>query len=247
MATTTCRPAAWPDPLCPRDPAIMAVLELARSHTLSYHFSHSYPRLTIPHHQPLAVMSDESQRWIRGFRENDDSAVVDFWSRYEERLRRLAERNLSDRMKRRIDADDVVQSAFRTFLRRAGQDEFELRDRQNLLSLLTTITLNKIRQKVRHFAAQKRGGDSDQYFETMADLGGDTPTPDEEAALREIEELLRGFDEEQQQVVDLKLQNHTNEEIARRMQCSERTVRRMIKRVEQNFEKLIREDDQSSE
>ena len=47
-------------------------------------------------------------------------------------------------------------------------------------------------------------------------------------------------------VVDLKLQNHTNEEIARRMQFSERTVRRMIKRVEQNFEKLIREDDQSS-
>ncbi len=184
-------------------------------------------------------MSDESQRWIRGFRENDDIAVTDFWSRYEERLRRLAERNLSDRMKRRIDADDVVQSAFRTFLRRAGQDEFELRDRQNLLSLLTTITLNKIRQKVRHFAAQKRGGDSDQYFETMADLGGNQPTPDEEAALREIEELLRGFDEEQQQVVDLKLQNHTNEEIARRMQCSERTVRRMIKRVENTLEKLI--------
>ena len=225
----------------------MASLELARPRALSYHFSHSYPRLTIPHHQPLAAMSDESQRWIRGFRENDDSAVVDFWSRYEERLRRLAERNLSDRMKRRIDADDVVQSAFRTFLRRAGQDEFELRDRQNLLSLLTTITLNKIRQKVRHFAAQKRGGDSDQYFETMADLGGDTPTPDEEAALREIEELLRGFDEEQQQVVDLKLQNHTNEEIARRMQCSERTVRRMIKRVEQTLDKLIGDADQPAE
>jgi len=97
-------------------------------------------------------MTDDSQRWIRGFRENDDSAVADFWARYEERLRRLAERNLSDRMKRRIDADDVVQSAFRTFLRRAGQDEFELRDRQNLLSLLTTITLNKIRQMPEPFS-----------------------------------------------------------------------------------------------
>lgn len=187
-------------------------------------------------------MSEESQRWIRGFRDNDDSAVADFWTRYEERLRRLAERNLSDRMKRRVDADDLVQSAFRTFLRRAGQDEFHLRDRQNLLSLLTTITLNKIRQKVRYFAAQKRGSDSDQYFETMADLGGNQPTPDEEAALREIEDLLKGLDEEQQQVVDLKLQNHTNEEIARQLQCSERTVRRMIKRVEQNLEKLIRQD-----
>jgi len=188
-------------------------------------------------------MTEESQRWIRGFRENNDSAVADFWGRYEERLRRLAERNLSDRMKRRVDADDVVQSAFRTFLRRAGQDEFELRDRQNLLSLLTTITLNKIRQKVRHFAAQKRGGDSDRYFETMADLSGDQPTPDELAALQEIEDLLRGFDVEQQQVVDLKLQNHTNEEIARRMQCSERTVRRMIKRVEKTLEKLIGRDE----
>lgn len=188
-------------------------------------------------------MTDDSQRWIRGFRENDDSAVADFWARYEERLRRLAERNLSDRMKRRIDADDVVQSAFRTFLRRAGQDEFELRDRQNLLSLLTTITLNKIRQKVRHFAAQKRGGDSDRYFETMADLSSDQPTPDELAALQEIEDLLKGFDVEQQQVVDLKLQNHTNLEIARRMQCSERTVRRMIKRVEKTLEKLIGRDE----
>jgi len=188
-------------------------------------------------------MTEESQRWIRGFRTNDESAVADFWTRYEQRLKRLAERNLSERMKRRIDADDVLQSAFRTFLRRASQDEFELQDRQNLLALLTTITLNKIRQKVRHFAAQKRGGDNERYFETMADFGGDQPTPDEEAALQEIEDLLRGFDIEQQQVVDLKLQNHTNEEIARRLQCSERTVRRMLKKVQQQLERLVAVDD----
>ncbi|MFP6666905.1 MAG: sigma-70 family RNA polymerase sigma factor [Pirellulales bacterium] len=188
-------------------------------------------------------MTDDSQRWIRGFRTNDESAVADFWNRYEERLRRLAERNLSERMKRHVDADDVVQSVFRTFLRRAGQGKFELQDRQNVLSLLTTITLNKIRHKVRHYAAQKRGGDNDQYFETMADLGGDQPTPDEVVALQEIEDLLRGFDEEQQQVVELKLQNHTNEEVARRLQCSERTVRRMLKKVQHQLEKLVTADE----
>jgi len=58
----------------------------------------------------------ESQRWIRGFHTNDESAVADFWTRFEQRLRRLAERNLLERMKRRIDADDILQSAFRTFL-----------------------------------------------------------------------------------------------------------------------------------
>ena len=184
-------------------------------------------------------MSEESQRWIRGFRNNDDSAVADFWIRYEERLRRLAERNLSERMKRRVDPDDVVQSVFRTFLRRAGKGEFELQDRENLLSLLTTVTLNKIRQKARHFAAKKRGGDNDRYFENMTDLGGDQPTPDEEAALQEIEDLIRGFDDEQQQVVDLKLQNYTNAEIARKLQCSERTVRRKLKNVQQQLEQLV--------
>jgi DNA-binding NarL/FixJ family response regulator len=66
----------------------------------------------------------------------------------------------------------------------------------------------------------------------MTDLGGDQPTPDEEAALQEIEDLIRGFDGEQQQVVDLKLQNYTNAEIARQRQCSERTVRRKLKNVE---------------
>ena len=187
-------------------------------------------------------MSEESLRWIRGFRNNDASAVVDFWSRYEERLRRLAERNLSERISRRVDADDVVQSVFRTFLRRAGQGEFELEDRQNLLSLPTTVTLNKIRQKVRHFAAQKRGGDNERYYENLVDLTGDQPTPDELAALQEIEDLLRGFEEKQQQVVDLKLQKHTNEEIAQRLQCSERTVRRMLGNVQQQLEKLLATD-----
>jgi RNA polymerase sigma factor (sigma-70 family) len=138
-----------------------------------------------------------------------------------------------------VDADDVVQSVFRTFLRRAGQGEFELQDRQTLLSLLTTVTLNKIRQKVRHFAAQKRGGGRDEYFELLVDLEGNEPTPDEEAALLEIEELLRGFDERQQQIVDMKLQNHTNEEIARRLQCSERTVRRLLSNVQQQLGKLV--------
>lgn len=184
-------------------------------------------------------MSEESQRWIRGFRENDESAVSDFWMKYEQRLRRLAERNLSERLQRRVDADDVVQSVFRTFLRRAGEGEFQLQDRETLISLLTTVTLNKIRQKVRHFAAQKRGGGKDHYFEMLVDLGGSEPTPDETAALQEIEELIRGFDERQQQVVDLKLQNHTNEDIARRLQCSERTVRRLLSTVQQQLEKLV--------
>lgn len=195
-----------------------------------------------PGSRPKAwCMSDKTQRWIRGFREGDDAAIADFWHNYEQRLRRLAERNLASRLKRRVDADDVVQSAFRTFLRRAGQDEFELKDRKNLLSLLTTITLNKIREKVRHHARFKRGQDREQYFDTMGDISGNQATPDELAALKEIEELLAGMETEQQQVVHLKLQNHTNDEIASELGCSERTVRRMLKKVQRRLTDLLQD------
>ena len=44
-------------------------------------------------------------------------------------------------------------------------------------------------------------------------------------------------------ILSLKLQKHTNEEIAQRLQCSERTVRRMLKKVQQQLERLVAVDD----
>ncbi|MEO1997547.1 MAG: LuxR C-terminal-related transcriptional regulator [Planctomycetaceae bacterium] len=73
----------------------------------------------------------------------------------------------------------------------------------------------------------------------MCDFASGCPTPDEAVALLEIEDVLRGFDERQQQIVDIQLQNHTNEEIAHRLQCSERTVRRLLSNVQQQLEKLV--------
>ena len=104
-------------------------------------------------------MSDTTQRWIRGFRDGQDDVIAEFWQAYEPRLRRLAERNLAGRMRRRLDPDDLVQSAFRTFLRRAGKHEFELKDRDMLMSLLCTILLNKVRRQVRDLHAIGQGGD----------------------------------------------------------------------------------------
>ena len=95
----------------------------------------------------------------------------------EPRLRRLAERNLAGRMRRRLDPDDLVQSAFRPFLRRAARHEFELKDRDMLMSLLCTILLNKVRHQVRDHSRQKRGVDREQYFDTLANVQGENPTP----------------------------------------------------------------------
>lgn len=68
------------------------------------------------------------------------------------------------------------------------------------------------------------------------DVAASQPTPDEAAEFTEqFQKVLSGLDEEERQLVDLKLQQYTNEEAAKRMACSERTVRRILKRVRQRL------------
>ena len=51
------------------------------------------------------------------------------------------------------------------------------------------------------------------------------------AALHEVGEMIADFSQEEQQIIHLRLENYTNQEIATRMECSERTVRRLINRI----------------
>jgi RNA polymerase sigma factor (sigma-70 family) len=51
--------------------------------------------------------------------------------------------------------------------------------------------------------------------------------------------LLSEFTEEEQQLVDLRLQQCTNEEAAARMGCSERTVRRILNRIKDRLKHVF--------
>ncbi len=47
-----------------------------------------------------------------------------------------------------------------------------------------------------------------------------------------MQQLLAALDDQDRQVVQLKLQDMTNDEVARQLNLSERTVRRTLKRLE---------------
>jgi RNA polymerase sigma-70 factor (ECF subfamily) len=190
-------------------------------------------------------MDDEAdqqwQRMIVGLRDGNRSAVSEFCDRYGKSLERLAERHLTGGVRRRIGAEDVVQSACRTFLRRAQIGEFELADAEGLWGLLCAITLTKVREQTRFHLRQKRGLDREVHQAEMSSTDGrrlfdradNEPTPAEAAEFADqFTQLVAGLDEEERQLVDLKLQQFTNDEIAVQMGCSERTVRRILKRVQ---------------
>lgn len=176
---------------------------------------------------------DDIDALIRGVRDGDEDACRLFWNNYGPMIERVAHRHLSGDIRRRVGPESITLSACRTFFRRARLGEFELSDADSLWRLLCAITVNKVRAQARFHRRQKRNFEAEIRADAIPELLNEQPTPEDEAEFADqLEHLFDQFDEEERRVLDLKLQHHTNEQIAETLECSERTVRRMIKRVQ---------------
>jgi RNA polymerase sigma-70 factor (ECF subfamily) len=198
-------------------------------------------------------VDDERQwdDWLGRLSRGDDQVVAEFWRDYGARLQGLAARQLKLSLRRRVDPQDVVQSACRTFLRRLQAGDFALDGAENLWRLLCVITLAKARRQARFHHRGKRS----IARERSLDAAGDDqraplyeavergPTPEEAAAFGDqLEKLLAGLDEEERQLVLLKLEDRTHDEIAHALRCSERTVRRILNRVRSRLQGMLAEE-----
>jgi len=191
-----------------------------------------------------------SRVWLDRLVQGDSQVVAEFWDRYGDRLQRVADRHLSARLQRREGPEDVVQSACRTFWRRAREGSFELADSDGLWRLLCAITIAKVRQKARFHRREKRSFDREKQLAPTADdsrpdlrsLPGENPAVDEAAELADqLEAFMARLDDEERQLVELKFQGFDQVEIAGRMKCSERTVRRILSRVQSRFHRMLDE------
>ena len=188
------------------------------------------------------------EAWIDALAQGDPEVAAQFWDRYGSRLERLAGQHLAAKLQRRLGADDVAQSVCRTFLRRAADGQFRLEDGDGLWRLLCAITLTKIREKARFHLRKKRSINQEQPMEggkegesqARLQIAAHEPTPAEAAEFADqFEKILSGLDAEEQSLVRLKLEQCTNQEVADRIGCSERTVRRLLKKVQTHLQKVL--------
>ena len=185
-------------------------------------------------------------RMIHALRAGDSLAEQKFWQNYGPVLENVARRHLGGQLQRRFGPDDVAQSACRTFLRRAQLGQFQLPDASALWQLLCAITLSKVREQARYHRRQRRSNDRELSFATADDEtpGFDPldrqPTPEEAAAFADqFHHLMASLDEEERAIVVLKLQDMANPDIAETVGCSQRTVRRIVERLRERFEKAL--------
>ena len=167
-----------------------------------------------------------------------DSAAADLDEQYRAKLCRLVEREMNRRFRRKEDPEDVVQSAFRTFYRRNAKGEFRIDSSVDLWRLLEKITRRKILKHVEKLGAGKRDPKREEHPEGD-ELRGQAPTPEEAAIAADlVEKATAGLDETYMEILHMRLQNYTEEEIAAKLGCTRAFVRNKLKRIRDRLEKL---------
>ena len=133
--------------------------------------------------------------------------------------------------------------AFDSFVRGATAGRFpRLDDRNDLWRLLVVITERKAIDQLQRERRRKRGGGKVVEFPGSGDgddgpnllrVAGGEPTPEFAASVaEECCRLLAGLrDDTLRTVALLRMEGHTNEEIARHLRCSLRTVARKVELI----------------
>jgi RNA polymerase sigma-70 factor (ECF subfamily) len=182
---------------------------------------------------------------LRRVQGGQPDASMQLYLRYAERLHALVVSQSSPDLARRVDAEDIVQSVFRTFFRRAVHGQYNVPDGEDLWKLLLVIALNKVRAAGAHHRAAKRdmrqtvgGAAFDRAMES--ELGHD------ESALSilkmVIDELLEGMPAANRRMIELRIEGYEVAEITERVQRSKRTVERVLQGFRSRLEALIHED-----
>ncbi len=189
-------------------------------------------------------MDDGGKDLLTRWQAGDQQAAEELFRRYADRLIALARGRLSVKLAGRVDPEDVVQSAYRSFFADARAARYNVERGGDLWRLLVSITLHKLQDQVDRHTAEKRSIDAERRFGSEDSLIGirpqmlsRDPSPIEAAILSdEVEQVMRRLQPVERRMLELRLQGYNLEEIAQAMDCSERTAIRVLKRVKQQLE-----------
>lgn len=175
-------------------------------------------------------MDEPSEQLLARLQAGDDAAAEEIFRRYVGRLTVFARARLAPRVAKRIDPEDVVLSAYRSFFVRARDGRLSLRRSGDLWRLLVAITLNKVRHQVAHHQAEKRSIRREQdLLEVITEPMVRHPTPQHViAAADELEQIMAALPALKRRILELRLLDYEVSEIATDIGRSERTVRRML-------------------
>jgi RNA polymerase sigma-70 factor (ECF subfamily) len=178
-------------------------------------------------------------------RPGEDSAAARLFRRFADRLIVLARNRLDERLRGKVDAEDVLQSVFRSFFRRQAEGHWDLAEESDPWRLLVRITVRKCHRRLDEFLAARRDvrrevGPADAEQPAI----DPEPTPDEAAMLADTAETVmsRLGTEVKRRIFELSLQGYGVVEISDRVGYYERGVERVRAEIRALLQKMMDED-----
>jgi RNA polymerase sigma factor (sigma-70 family) len=153
---------------------------------------------------------------------------------------------MSECLKRRIGAEDVLQSVFATFFRRNDAGRFELYDWGSIFGLLAIISMRRILKYVDHHQAACRDMRRDVMLDVALQAFIREPGPREIAVADEtLGQLMDALSEQCQEILARQLLGKSQSEIANEVGVSLSTVGREVGYIRETLLKKLIEEEES--
>lgn len=177
---------------------------------------------------------------IRRIRNGDESAATALYERYATRVKGLVSQQMGDYLKVNVEPEDIVQSVFKSVFRGVTSASYQAPASGSLWHLIAILAIHKVRSKARHQTASKRDLRRTESLDELSIAEFGQVSPQEwEVATRECLEKLT---EAEQQVIGLRIQGYTVEEIASQLEKSRRTVERLLQAARDELARMLVED-----
>jgi RNA polymerase sigma-70 factor (ECF subfamily) len=172
---------------------------------------------------------------VMRLRNGEDDAATEFYERYVKRLFGLVHQQMADHLRACVQPEDIVQSVFKSVFRGLTSGDYDAPQSGSLWHLIAIVAVHKVRKNARNRMASKRDDRRTQPLDALEDsaLVGSASPKEFEVAIREAIEGLKPLEQE---VVMLRVQGLTVEEISNKLQRSRRGIERNLHTIR---EKLI--------
>ncbi len=198
----------------------------------------------VPSFEIREELPSSDRSLLRRFQRGEADAATLLYLRYAARLSSLARTQRGTDLASRFDPDDIVQSIFRTFFRRAAEGHYDVPEGEDLWRLFLVIALQKIRDACSFHRAAKRDVRTTSSIEAFDNRGASVSSQNE-IGLAElkmvVDDLLGGLPATQRVIVELRIDGFQVDEIAQKTGRSRRTVERGLQEFRAQLGAILRE------
>jgi RNA polymerase sigma factor (sigma-70 family) len=205
-------------------------------------------------HQGMALSPNERFKSVMArLQSGDNDAATYIYERFYNRLILMVQKQLQPEIRCKVDPEDILQEALRSFFRRQAAGEYDnLASWDELWKLLVVITQHECLNRINHFRLARRDVGREVGIQELsrqpdpegeAILSDPNPTPEEVAMHSEtVDRLLQRLSDRDRAILSLRLHRFSVKEISDQIGCTQRTVYRVLKRVQKYLQRGFRED-----